>query len=149
MDKKEKKKTADVLTEKSRWIRIGWLFFILRPVTLGQIYEMGEQVEDMEIGDLSLNNRMNTIAEMAAHHKNAPKLQKIFLICLFRTRLMRFLFGWFIKHRLTPKHINILIESLTVSYSANFFLTSIIFLRQTKTLTEPRQTTALGQQSEE
>ena len=41
------------------------------------------------------------------------------------------------------------IEVITNSYTANFFLTSIIFLHQTTKISEPNQTTRLGQQSEE
>ena len=145
----DKKKTAEVLTEKSLWMRIGLLPIIMRPLTLGQIYEMGEFVNDIDTGDVDLKDKMNVVAEMLARFKNVPLMQEIFLVCAYRRRWKRWIFRRYIFRRLTVSHFQKAMEIITNAYTANFFLTSIIFLRQTKPMTEPKQTTPLGQQWEE
>ena len=145
----EKKKTADVLTEKSVFMWIGRLPIFIKPLTLGQIYEMGEYVCQMEGRELDLKARLLASAEMFARYKSAEMMQEIFLIAAFRKRWKRRLFRRYILNRLTVAKFQKAMEVITNAYSANFFLTSIIFLRQTNQITEPSQTTALGQQSEE
>ncbi len=118
-------------------------------MTLGQIFEMGEYVDSMEGEGLELNKKMNVAAEMLARYKSAPMMQETFLIGAFRHRWMRRLFRSYILKRLTIRKFQKVLDVITDSYGANFFLTSIIFLHRTKPMTEPKQTTALGQQSEE
>lgn len=149
MNREEKKVTASTLIEKAQWFRIGWMYFRFRPLTLGQIYEMGPYVEDIQGDNLSPDNKVNIVAEMLSRSSSARAMQKIFLICLFRNRWCRVLFGRYIKKRLTVRMFNSLTQSLAMSLAANFFLTSIIFLHQTKKMTEPNPTTAHGQSSEE
>ena len=149
MTAEEKSKVASALTEKSTWMSVGLLPIRLKPITLGQIFEMGEYVNDINSEGLSVNARINTIAEMLLKYKNAPLMQEIFIVCAFRSRWMRKIFRRYILKRLTVGHFQKVIEHITKAYTANFFLTSIIFLHQTKPMTEPKQTTPLGQQSEE
>ena len=149
MNKEEKKKTADILTEKSRWIRIGLLFIRLRPLTLGQIYEMGQYVESIEADGLEFKGRYNYVAKMLSEYNNAPLMQDIFLVTAYRRSWKRKLFRRYILKRLTVRHFQDAMDIITDAYNANFFLTSIIFLRQTKPMTEPNQTIVRGQQSEE
>lgn len=149
MTSSEKKHTADTLTEKSGWVRVGLLPFILRPLTFGQIYEMGEYVHGIDAEGLNLNDRVYPIAEMLTRYGNAKPMQEIFIIGAFRRRWTRWMFGRYVRKRLTLNHFKKLMEIVVNAYTANFFLTSIIFLRQTKPMTEPSQTTARGQQSEE
>lgn len=145
----EKKQTADVLLEKAVWTRVGLLPLRIRPLTLGQIYEMGEYTCQMEAENLDLKARIVASAEMLARYKSAKLMQEVFLICVFRKRWKRRLLRRYILNRLTIKKFQKAVEVITNAYSANFFLTSLIFLHQTNTITEPSQTTALGQQSEE
>jgi len=149
MTAEEKSKVASALTEKSTWMMVGLLPIRLKPITLGQIFEMGEFVNDINSEGLSVNARINTIAEMLLKYKNAPLMQEVFIVCAFRNRWMRKIFRRYILKRLTVGHFQKVIEHITKAYTANFFLTSIIFLHQTKPMTEPKQTTPLGQQSEE
>ena len=149
MTPEEKRKTADILTEKSLWTRVGWLPIRLRPLTLGQIYDMGEFTCQIEGEKLDMKSRIIASAEMLARYKSAKLMQEIFLICAFRKRWKRRLFRRYIINRLTVSRLQKAIEVITNAYTANFFLTSIIFLKQTTKITEPKQTTALGQQSEE
>ena len=149
MTTEEKKKTAEVLTEKSKWTRVGWLPIRLRPLTLAQIYEMGEFVDGMEVQGLDMNAKAILSAEMLARHKSARLMQEIFLVTAFRRRWKRALLRRYIAKRLTVRQYFKAVEVITDAYTANFFLTSIIFLAQTRPITEPTQTTALGQQWEE
>lgn len=147
----DKKKTADALTESSSWMRIGWLPIRLRPLTFGQIYEMGEFVENLQAEGLDLNNdkRFNIVAEMLARYESAPLMQEAFMIAAYRRRWARKLFRNYILKRLTIRKFQPVLGVITDSYAANFFLTSIIFLHQTKPITEPKPTTHLGPSLEE
>ncbi len=145
MDANDKKKVAETLTERSMWMRVGWLPIRLRPLTLGQIYEMGEFVDGMEAEGLDAKEKFNVVAEMLARYKSAPLMQETFLVCAYRRRWARRLFRGYILGRLTVRKFQKALSIITDSYSANFFLTSIIFLHQTKPMTEPKQTTPLGQ----
>ena len=149
MNATDKKKTADILTERSRWMRIGLLPVRLRPLTLGQIYEMGEFVDGLEVDGLNVKEKVNLAAEMLARYKSARLMQEVFLVTAFRRRWKRAIFRRYVLRRLTVRQFKTCVEVITDAFTANFFLTSIIFLGQTKTMTEPSQTTALGQQSEE
>lgn len=145
----DKKRTAEALTERAIWLWIGFLPIRLKPLTLGQIYEMGEYVNDMDAEGLDLEKKMNVVAEMLAKYKNAPLMQNVFMVCAYRRRWARWLFRGYILKRLTVRHFQKVIQVITNSYTANFFLTSTIFLHQTKPMTEPKPTTPLGQQLEE
>lgn len=149
METTDKKKTADALTERSVWVRIGFLPIKIRPLTLGQIYEMGVFVNDIDTGDIDLKDKVNTIAAMLAKYKNVPLMQEVFLITAYRRRWKRWIFRRYILKRLTLKHFEKAMEVITNPFTANFFLTSIIFLHQTKPMTEPKPTTPRGQQWEE
>ena len=148
MNKEEKERTADILTEKGRWIRVGALPIHIRPLTLGQIYEMGSVTSDLQSEGLSTDKKVNLVGEMLLRYEDARRLRKVFLICAFRSRWMRAFFGWYIRHRLTVLNFKELVDTIATGLDASFFLTSIIFLHQTTKMTEPSQTTVLGQQSE-
>ena len=135
-----------MLTEKPALIRIGRFPFLMRPLTLGQIYEMGAIASDINIDDLQdMEKRVRVMAALVAHHKDAERMQRIFVVCLFRSRWKRVLFGRYVKRRLTVALFQKMVAYITTSFNANFFLTSIIFLRQTAEMTDPSQTTAPGQ----
>ena len=149
MKAEEKNKTAATLTERSKWIRIGLLFIHLKPLTLGQIYEMGPYTSKIEGDNLNLQSRIIPSSEMFSRYRSAVQMQEIFLVCAFRQRWKRWLFRRYILKRLTLSMFQSVVEIITDACTANFFLTSIIFLRQTNAISEPIQTTARGQQSEE
>ena len=149
MKTEEKKRTEEVLTEKSKWLRIGFLPFRLRPLTLAQIYQMGKYCNEIDCEGVSLHQRINIVATMFAKYENIPFMQDVFCTCLFRTRFMRFIFKRYLRHRLTMAHFKKMVDYITQSYDANFFLTSIIFLKQMNMISEPSQTTRRGQSSEE
>lgn len=145
----DKRKTAEALVERTVWTHIGILPIRFRPLTLGQIYEMGEYIDGMEGEGLEPDKKVNVAAEMLARYKSAPLMQETYLIAAYRSRWARKLFRRYILKRLTIRKFQKAQEVITNSYGANFFLTSIIFLHKTKPMTEPKPTTALGPQSEE
>ena len=146
MKSEEKREVANTLSEKGIWIRVGFLPFRLRPITLAQIYEMGAIANDINADGLEEKKKIKILAETIAHYNDARIMSKVFVICLFRSLLMRFLFGWYIRHNLTMREYEKLITFESTSFNINFFLTSIIFLKKTTTMTNPNSTTAHGQQ---
>lgn len=148
MKPEEKKHTAEALTEKSSWMRVGLLPILLKPLTLGQIYEMGEYTCQMEGAELDRKSQVLASVEMLTRHKSAKLMQEVFLVCAYRKRWKRRLFRHYILKRLTVSGFQKALSVITNAYTASFFLTSIIFLHQTNGITEPSQTTARGQQSE-
>lgn len=149
MKQNDKKKVADSLSERSHWIRVGWLHIKIKPLTLSQIYDMGAAANDINADDLQSLDKVNIIALLVKHAKDAKALQDVFLVCAYRKKWKRWLFGRYLRNRLTVEHFNKLLTLIATTFNANFFLTSIIFLSQTKIMTEPNQTTAHGQSSEE
>ena len=146
MKSEEKREVANTLSEKGIWIRIGFLPFRLRPITLAQIYEMGAIANDINADGLEEKKKIKILAETIAHYNDSRIMSKVFIICLFRSLLMRFLFGWYIRHNLTMREYEKLITFESTSFNINFFLTSIIFLKKTTMMTNPNPTTAHGQQ---
>lgn len=146
MKTEDKKEVASVLSEKGTWIWVGHLPFRLRPITLAQIYEMGAVANDINDEGLEEKKKVKILAEAIAHYKDAKIMSKVFIVCLFRSSLLRWLFGWYIRQNLTLKEFEKLIMFESTSFNINFFLTSIIFLKKTTTMTNPTPTTAHGQQ---
>ena len=146
MKSEEKREVANTLSEKGIWVRVGFLPFRLRPITLAQIYEMGAIANDINADGLEEKKKIKILAETIAHYNDARIMSKVFIICLFRSLSMRLLFGWYIRHNLTMREYEKLITFESTSFNINFFLTSIIFLKKTTTMTNPNPTTAHGQQ---
>ena len=146
MKSEEKREVANTLSEKGIWIRVGFLPFRLRPITLAQIYEMGAIANDINADGLEEKKKIKILAETIAHYNDARIMSKLFFLFLFCSLLMRFLFGWYIRHNLTMREYEKLITFESTSFNINFFLTSIIFLKKTTTMTNPNPTTAHGQQ---
>ena len=148
-EEEKKKRASDVLSEKAIWLNIGWLWFLLRPLTLGQIYEMGAIAVSIDADDIDMNRRVNVLAEMINHYEDADRMRRAAVVMLFRSRIMRWLFGWYVRRRITVAVFQKIISYTARTFDVNFFLTSIIFLRRITIMTEPKPTTAHGQSSEE
>lgn len=148
MKQEEKQKVANALSESSAKMKIGLLNILIRPLTLAQIFEMGAAANNIRSDDLQQMDKVNIIAVLMMHYKDAQAMQQVFLICAYRKKWKRWLFGKYIKPRLSVEHFSKLLTIIASTFNANFFLTSIIFLSQTKIMTEPSQTTAHGQSSE-
>lgn len=132
------KKTSDVLTEKPIVIRFGLLFFVVRPMTMAQIYEIGAVVEKTECIDLK--GDFNPVVKMLQSYKDIEVLSQVATIMIFRSRWMRKAFGWYIKHYMTMERYQKIIEFGAITFRAAFFLTSFSFLKGTKEVTKRTNT---------
>lgn len=134
------KKTSDVLTEKPIIVRFGLLFFVIRPMTMAQIYEIGAIVEKTE--GIDLEGDFNPIVKMLESYKDIKVCSEVATTMVFRSRWMRKLFGWYIKRHLTMARYQKIIEFGAITFRAAFFLTSFSFLKGTKEVTKMTNTAA-------
>lgn len=148
MKTEDKNKVARTLREASVKIKVGWFRFKVKPLTLMQIYEMGVFANDMEEPSWKDGEKINLVQKLFERHNDARLMCEIFIVCAFRKKKWRWLCGRYIRKHLDIMAFNELIKFISSSFNANFFLTSITFLTQTKIMTEPA-TTHLGQPSEE
>lgn len=144
----DKDKVARTLREASVRIKVGWLRFKVKPLTLMQIYEMGVFANDIPETTWKEGDKVNLIQKLFERSNDARLLCEIFIVCAFRKKWARKLWGKYIRRNLDIISFNELIKFISGSFNANFFLTSITFLTQTKIMTEPT-TTHHGQSSEE
>lgn len=134
------KKTSDVITEKPLLIRFGLLFFVLKPMTMAQIYEIGALVEKTE--EIDLNGNFNPIVKMLSQYRDIKTCSQVATVMLFRSLWMRKLFGWYVRHHMTMKRYQSIIEYGAITFRAAFFLTSFSFLKGTKETTKTTNTAA-------
>lgn len=129
----EKKSTSEVINEKATWCLFGWLPFRLKPLTLSQIWEIGELVQKCD--KLDLQGEFYAIERMLAAHGDLKHLQNIVVKAVFRSSIARFLFGWYIRKHTTMKVYKRVISFCAKSFDAPFFFQSLTFLRGAKKVT--------------
>ncbi|MBR5950318.1 MAG: hypothetical protein IKZ87_02680 [Actinomycetaceae bacterium] len=145
METADKERVHSTLTEKPVKIKVGKLTFKLRPLTLAQIYEIGAIGNELSDDDLGSKDKVKVLAEVIAHYKDAKVMQDMFIAALLPGKIKRFLFKRYVLKRLTVTVFNEFVAYVSRSLDVNFFLTSIIILRKTVEITNPSETTALGQ----
>ncbi len=148
MNTEDKEKVARTLCEADVKIKVGKFLFRVKPLTLMQIYEMGVFANDMPETSWKEGEKVNILQKLFERNKDALLMCEIFIVCAFRKKWARKLWGRYIRKHLNIMAFNELIKFVSSSFNANFFLTSITFLTQAKIMTEPT-TTHLGRQSEE
>lgn len=148
MKTEDKEKVAKTLCEATVKIKVGKLSFKVKPLTLMQIYEMGVFANDMPGPSWQGGEKINIIQKLFERSNDARLMCEIFIVCAFRKAWARWLWRRYIRKHLDIIAFNELVKFISSSFNANFFLTSITFLTQTKIMTEPT-TTHPGQQSEE
>lgn len=131
-------KTSDTISEKPIVIWFGLIPYIVKPMTLAQIYAIGGVVESME--EIDLNGNFNAIAKMLQRYDDINRCANIVTLMVFRSHLMRKLFGWHVKRNLTMKKYQRVIEYGALSFRAAFFLTSFSFLKGVKETTKMTNT---------
>lgn len=117
---------------------------------MAQIYDIGAIVEKTE--EIALEGEFNPIVEMLSRYTDVKLCSEVVVVMLFRTRIMRKVFGWYIKHHLTMQRYKKIIEYGAITFRAAFFLTSFSFLKGTKEMTKTTNTaeaTARGGSLEE
>lgn len=136
------------MTERGTWVKFGWIPFRLRPLTLAQIWEIGEEIS--KCGMLELTGTFNAVEVMLSRHEDVRRLQRVIIIALFRSRVMRRLLGWWIRRKTTMERYERVIDFCARSFSAPFFFQSMTFLRGAKDVTtNTREAQARGDSSEE
>ncbi len=111
-----------------------------------QIQEMGVFGNAVKKPTWKEGDKVNIIPILFEHSETAHLMSEIFIVCAFRKQWARKLWGNYIRKHLTQISFNELIQFISGSFNANFFLTSITFLTQMKIMTEPK-TTPHGQSS--
>lgn len=129
----ENNTTANALCEKGVWIRFGLIPFRLKPLTLAQIWEIGENVQECK--QLDIEGKFNAIEKMLSAHQDVKTLQKIVVKAVFRSSIARFLFGWYISKHTTMNRYKQVISFCAQSFNAPFFFQSMTFLRGAKQVT--------------
>lgn len=141
------KKTSEVITEKGIWVMFGCIPVRIKPLTLSQIWEIGEIVSKCEI--VELNGKFNAIEKMLSYHDELKRLQEIVIKAVFRGSVARFLFGRYIKGKTTMNVYKQVIAFCAQSFDAPFFFQSMNFLRGSKEVTmNTREVRARGDLSE-
>ncbi len=130
---KQEKKTSAVLTEKGIWVRFGFIPFYIRPLTLAQIWEIGELIQQCKA--VELQGSFNPIEKMLESHKDLHFLQKVVIKAIFRGSVARLLLGWYIRKRTTMERYKRVITFCAKSFDAPFFFQSMTFLRGAKRVT--------------
>ena len=147
MKTSDKEKVAKTLAEASVKIKVGKFRFRVKPLTFMQIYEMGVFGNAIKGATWKEGDNVNIIPILFRHSETARLMSEIFIVCAFRKKWVRKIWGRYIRKHLDIMAFNELVKFISGSFNANFFLTSIIFLTKMKIMTEPK-TTPLGQQSE-
>ena len=148
MKTSDKEKVAKTLSEASVKIKVGKFRFRVKPLTFMQIYEMGVFGSSIKEPTWKEGDKVNIIPLLFENSETARLMSEIFIVCVFRKKWARKVWGRYIRKHLDIMAFNELVKFISGSFNANFFLTSITFLTQTKIMTEPK-TTPRGQQSEQ
>lgn len=150
MAKEEAKKVAQTLTEQPTIVRIGMFWFLQKPLTMAQIYEIGAIIENTEELDDSV--KAQPISAILARYKDIKVCTEVVVTMLFRGRFKRWLWRKYILNHLTMATYKQVFEYGAMTFQAAFFLTSFIFLKGIKTTTSKTNTeeaTAHGDSWEE
>ena len=120
MNNNEGKSTAGAITEKPIFVFFGMIPFLVRPMTLAQIWQIGEKIGDIE--EINIEGEFNPYQKVFSMFKDVKNANEITPIIVFRSRLMRRIFGRFIRKRMTMKKYNELLQYASLSFDASFFL---------------------------
>lgn len=119
-------------------------YFRVKPLTFMQIYEMGVFGNAIKKPTWKEDDKLNIIPFLFEHSETAHLMSEIFIVCAFRKKWARKIWGRYIRKHLDIMAFNELVKFIGGSFNTNFFLTSITFLTQMKIMTEPK-TTPRGQ----
>lgn len=144
MKTSDKEKIAKTLAEASVKIKVGMFYFRVKPLTFMQIYEMGVFGNAIKKPTWKEDDKLNIIPFLFEHSETAHLMSEIFIVCAFRKKWARKIWGRYIRKHLDIIAFNELVKFIGGSFNTNFFLTSITFLTQMKIMTEPK-TTPRGQ----
>ena len=151
-DENVQKRVADTIGERPTIIRFSLLPFFVYPITYNQIWDIGEITKDLpEITQDKVKGLLDVSATLLFHGES-KKMAEIAVLTMFRSSWMRWLFGGYIKKRLTVRRYKKLQDYMAKTMDATFFLHTIIFLKGLNEITRTTNTpevTPLGQPSAE
>lgn len=134
-------RTVEALAERPIIVLLGCIPFIVRPITLTQIWEIGNVVKDMaQIEKEKVENIISDVAAVLSYSKEGANIADIVVLFMFRSYWMRWLFGNYVKKRLTVKKHKKIQNFMARTMDPAFFLSTIIFLRGITELTKPTNT---------
>lgn len=134
-------RTVEAFAERSMIMFLGCIPFVIRPITLTQIWEIGNIVKDMvPIEKEKVENIISDVAAVLSYSKEGINIANIIVLFMFRSTWMRWLFGNYVKKRLTVKKHKKIQNFMARSMDPAFFLSTIIFLRGITELTKPTNT---------
>ncbi len=134
------KQVAKTMSERPIVLWFGFIPFLVRPITFTQIYDLGSVSKDMpEIEQQKIDGRTNVSATLM-YYEEAPRMADIAVMTIFRSDWGKKLFGKFIKKRLTVRKYKKLQDYMAQTMDANFFLSTIIFLKGLNEMTKPTNT---------
>lgn len=127
---------------------IGCLPFRMKPLTLNQIWQIGELVQKCD--KIDLQGEFYAIERMLESYTDIKILQDVVVKAIFRGSLARFLLGWYIRKKTTMKTYQRVISFCAMSFNAPFFFQSMTFLRGARRVTmNTREAQVLGDSLEE
>jgi hypothetical protein len=138
---KTQQRISETLSEKGMWIRFGHVPFYVRPLTLAQLYDVGACVERMQQVQIAENEQINALVEILSRYTDVKICAEFTVKIMFRRKLTRFLFGWWVRRNLTVHKYEQILKYGTRYMNAAFFLTSLTFLKGVKALTKPTMNT--------
>jgi hypothetical protein len=130
------RKVSDTVTERGVWVRIGVLPFYIKPMTLAQLYTIGATIQHISVPDWGEDEKINVVAEMLNRYRDAHLCSRFAVQMIFRSPIMRIVFGAYIRHNLTIDKYAQIIRFGTQSIDPAFFLTNITFLKGVKAVTK-------------
>lgn len=151
-DENVQKRVADTIGERPTIIWFGMLPFFVSPITYNQIWDIGEITKDLPNITQDKINGLSDVSATLLFHEESGKMAEIAVLTMFRSSCMRWLFGGFIKKRLTVRRYKKLQDYMAKTMDATFFLHTIIFLKGLNEITKTTNTpeaTLPGQPSAE
>lgn len=134
------RKVANTIAERPIMLWFGCLPFIVRPLTFTQLFDIGSISKDMpEVEQKKVDGRTNVSATLL-YYEEASRMSEIAVLTIFRSGWMRKLFRKYIKKRLTVRKYKKLQDYMAQTMDANFFLSTIIFLKGLNEMTKPTNT---------
>lgn len=134
-------RTVEAFAERPIIVCFGCIPFIVRPITLTQIWEIGNVVKDMsQIEKEKVENIISDVAAVLSYSNEGANIADIVVLFMFRSSWMRWLFGGYVKKRLTVKRHKKIQNFMARTMDPAFFLSTIIFLRGITELTKPTNT---------
>lgn len=124
-------RTADTITERGYFVFVGILPIYVRPLTFGQVVEIGELASMLEDYDAETDTK-NMAKYVIEHTADVELLQEIAIIALFRSKIKRRLFGWYIRRHMNTRNYKKAFKAIYGTFDYAFFFTSSLFLKEIK-----------------